>query len=65
MFRQTIFLMLAVAAVLTNAGLIAFTMDVLDAYSESTKFWIFIGFQWICFSMQVRCFVLYVGMALY
>jgi uncharacterized metal-binding protein len=46
--------MLAVAAVLTNAGLITFTMDDLDTYSESTKFWIFIGFQWICFSMQVR-----------
>lgn len=51
--RQTIFLLLSIAAVLTNAGLIAFTMDVLDPYSESVRFWVFIGFQWICFSLQV------------
>jgi hypothetical protein len=40
--------------VLTNAGLIAFTMDVLDPFSESTRYWVFVGFQWICFSMQVQ-----------
>lgn len=45
--------MLSVASVLTNAGLISFTMDELDSYSESTRYWVFIGFQWVCFSMQV------------
>lgn len=51
--RQTIFLMLSIAAVLTNAGLITFTMDVLDPLSTTNKFWVFIGFQWVCFSLQV------------
>lgn len=46
--------MLSIAAVLTNAGLITFTMDVLDPLDTSMKFWVFIGFQWICFSLQVR-----------
>jgi hypothetical protein len=54
MNRQTIFLLLSVAAVLTNAGLIAFTMDETDKYSIEVKYWVFIAFQWVCFSLQVR-----------
>ena len=46
-------MLLAIAAVLTNAGLIAFTMDVLDEYSETVRYWVFVGFQWLCFSLQM------------
>lgn len=46
--------MLSVAAVLTNAGLITFTMTVFNDYSSSVRFWIFIAFQWVCFSLQVK-----------
>ena len=46
--------MLSVAAVLTNAGLITFTMDVLDRYSTTTRFWVFVAFQWACFALQVN-----------
>eukprot|EP00600_Ochromonadales_sp_CCMP1393_P002315 CAMPEP_0174981828 /NCGR_PEP_ID=MMETSP0004_2-20121128/16120_1 /TAXON_ID=420556 /ORGANISM="Ochromonas sp., Strain CCMP1393" /LENGTH=728 /DNA_ID=CAMNT_0016233643 /DNA_START=101 /DNA_END=2287 /DNA_ORIENTATION=+ len=49
---QDIFLLLSVAAVITNAGLITFTMTTLDRYSTSTKFWIFVLFQWVCFALQ-------------
>ncbi len=51
---QVIFLMIAIAAVLTNAGLTCFTMNVFDSVSETLRYWIFILFQWICFSLQVR-----------
>jgi hypothetical protein len=46
--------MISVAAVITNAGLAVFTMDVLDSYSEAFRFWTFILFQWVCFALQVR-----------
>jgi hypothetical protein len=38
--------------VVTNAGLIVFTMEVLKMYSDMTRMWIFIGFQWALFSLQ-------------
>lgn len=40
-------------AVITNAGLIVFTMDVLDEYGIDTKLWFFILFQWACYLFQV------------
>lgn len=49
---QTIFTVVSVAAVLTNAGLTCFTMDTLDSYSDSTKYIVFIVFQLSCFSVQ-------------
>lgn len=49
---QSIFTIVSVAAVLTNAGLTCFTMDTLDPYSESTKYIVFIIFQLTCFSIQ-------------
>eukprot|EP01031_Cornospumella_fuschlensis_P027354 gene27354-33040_t len=49
---QTIFLMIAIAAVITNAGLTVFTMDALDDYSLTFRFWVFILFQYVCFSLQ-------------
>jgi hypothetical protein len=45
--------MISVAAVITNAGLAVFTMDDLDGYSETFRFWTFILFQWVCFALQV------------
>lgn len=50
---QSIFTLMSVAAVVTNAALTVFTMDVLDDYSDKTRFWIFILFQWVCFAIQV------------
>eukprot|EP01035_Chromulina_nebulosa_P019942 gene19942-25908_t len=59
---QTIFTILSVASVVTNAGLICFTMDVLSggsnsntqdpSYSYAGKLWIFLGFQWVMLSIQ-------------
>ena len=42
---QTVFSAVAVIAVVTNAGLICFTMSLLDDYVISTRMWIFFGFQ--------------------
>jgi hypothetical protein len=53
---QTIFLMLSIAAVITNAGITIFTMTVLDQFSIEFRFWVFIGFQWTCFTCQVILF---------
>lgn len=54
---QTIFLLISVAAVITNAGIVAFTSDTLDDISDATgnndvRYWFFIGFQWTCFIFQ-------------
>jgi len=49
---QSLLLFTAICAVITNAALTVFTMNVLDSFSDSFRFWIFIGFQWICFSAQ-------------
>lgn len=50
---QIIFLLLAIVAVVTNAGLTCFTMDVFDhGFSVQFKYWVFILFQWVCFSLQ-------------
>lgn len=40
------------AAVITNAGLICFTMDVLNEYDVYGRSWIFIGFQWTLIATQ-------------
>jgi len=49
----TIFQFLSIAAVITNAGLICFTMDVLwDIFDLTGRLWIFIGFQWVLISIQ-------------
>lgn len=49
---QTIFNFISVAAVVTNAGLVCFTMDVLDEYSAYGRLWIFVGFQWVLIGVQ-------------
>jgi hypothetical protein len=50
---QSVFLVIAVVAVATNAGLTVFTMDALNDYSNVFRFWVFILFQWVCYLLQV------------
>ena len=47
-----IFSVVTTICVVTNAGLIVFTMEVLKMYSDMTRMWVFIGFQWALFSLQ-------------
>ena len=55
---QSIFLIIAIAAVATNAGITCFTMTVLNNKSWSSKeilkvkLWTFIIFQWVCYVTQ-------------
>jgi hypothetical protein len=55
---QSIFLIIAMAAVATNAGITCFTMTVLDKDTWSktivlkVKLWTFIIFQWVCYITQ-------------
>jgi hypothetical protein len=41
-----------VAAVVTNAALVCFTMDVLRHQTGYARLWIFIGFQWVLIAVQ-------------
>jgi len=49
---QLVLDMMIAAAVVTNGALIAFTMPVLDGYSQAFRSWIFIGFMWVLFTAQ-------------
>ncbi|RYG65224.1 hypothetical protein EON64_12380 [archaeon] len=49
---QAIFQFISVAGVVTNAGLVCFTMNVLDDYDVYGRSWIFIGFQWTLIGVQ-------------
>jgi hypothetical protein len=49
---QAIFHIVSMTAVVTNAGLVCFTMDVLQHYDIYGRSWIFIGFQWTLISVQ-------------
>lgn len=49
---MSIFQVTALAAVVTNAGLICYTMQLLDAYSPWGVVWIFIGFQYSIISLM-------------
>jgi hypothetical protein len=50
---QTIFELLSYIAVCTNAGIICFTMVVLDGFTLTGRLWIFIGFQWTMITIQM------------
>lgn len=50
---QHIFTLLAMVSVVTNAGLTVFTMDLLGHYRVAVQYWVFVLFQWVCFSLQV------------
>lgn len=49
---QTIFTLVAGAAVISNAALTFFTMDTFDYMSQVSKIWYFIGFQYLVFSIM-------------
>jgi hypothetical protein len=49
---MSIFQVTALCAVITNAGLICYTMSLLDAYSPWGVVWIFIGFQYAVISLM-------------
>jgi anoctamin-10/anoctamin-7 len=49
---QAVFDIVIAAAVVTNAALIVFTMNLSGSDNTFTQFWIFIGFQWIVFVTQ-------------
>jgi len=49
---QTIFMGITVASVVTNAGIAVFTMQNLRDMPIAHQFWVFIIFQWVCFSLQ-------------
>jgi anoctamin-10/anoctamin-7 len=49
---QSVFDLIIAAAVVTNGAIIVFTSTVLRDYTTYTRFWIFIGFQWIAFIIQ-------------
>merc|ERR1711907_727848 len=51
---MSIFTILSQIAVITNAGLCCFTMNVFSKLGVSNKWimWIFIGFQWFFFFLQ-------------
>jgi hypothetical protein len=51
---QNIFTTIAVISVITNAALLAFTMNLLDRYQVQSRMWVFIGFQWVLIAIQVR-----------
>lgn len=49
---QPIFSIITVAAVITNAGIVCFTMDVMKGFSSYGTLWVFIGYQWVLFAIQ-------------
>jgi len=49
---QSIFTITTIAAVVTNAAIVCFTMDVFDDHSKSFRFWFFVIFQWTIFTFQ-------------
>lgn len=50
---QSVFGIISFISVITNAGLIVFTMDLLWNYDLSIRMWIFIGFQWVLIMVQM------------
>ncbi len=49
---QTVFTLIATIAVITNAGLISFTMNTLEDYTLTFKIWVFFAFQFALISLQ-------------
>jgi len=49
---QDIFLVLTIISVVTNSALTVFTMNTLNALEDWIRYWIFVLFQWVCFSLQ-------------
>jgi hypothetical protein len=57
--RITILEIISRISIVTNAALIVFTMNNLQAkhYSLTFRFWVFILFQWVAFAAQVSEFL--------
>jgi hypothetical protein len=51
-YRKLILEIISRISIVTNAALIVFTMNNLDSYSLTFRFWIFVLFQWISFIVQ-------------
>lgn len=49
---QAVMSIICIVAIVTNAGLICFTMDVLDDWKLSDRVWIFFCFQWFLIVLQ-------------
>jgi len=49
---QTIFFLMATICVVTNSAIVAFTMDILDGSTIVVRYWVFVVFQWTCFTLQ-------------
>ncbi len=49
---NSMFLLVVYIGVITNAGIVTFTLKQFDQYALWIKLWIFIGFQWTCFLWQ-------------
>mmetsp|Transcript_8718 Transcript_8718/g.13019 ORF Transcript_8718/g.13019 Transcript_8718/m.13019 type:complete len:739 (+) Transcript_8718:66-2282(+) len=49
---QEVFTAIAIVSVVTNAGLVCFTMQCLDGFKLSTRIWIFVGYQWVMFVLM-------------
>lgn len=47
-----VFQIMSVISVITNSALVCFTMTVLGDYTPFGRAWLFIGFQWVIFTMQ-------------
>ncbi len=66
---QSIFTIMSVVAVMTNAGLICFTMDVLDSFSPWGKLWydmpvLFIHSFILVLNSRIHSFLLQTGFSL-
>ena len=48
---QGAFELITIVGVVSNSGLIVFTMGMFSAYTFQTQMWIFIGMQWLMFSL--------------
>lgn len=49
---QAVMSLIAIIAIITNAGLICFTMDSLEDFKLSNRVWIFFTFQWLLIVVQ-------------
>jgi hypothetical protein len=50
---EGVFNMIAYVAVVTNAGLAVFTLTIFDAFSVSSRMWLFVSFQYTCFLVMI------------
>jgi len=46
------FMLIVISAVITNAGISVFTLTQFNYLNGTYKIWMFIIFQWACFSVQ-------------